>query len=100
MARRAELDEGSDVDPAIEMKRFEKELFALLQKCPDAASAPVCKWSEPEGKILEKSEEDLKMISGEDGGATNLPMLAIGAVGVIGVLGAMAHQMGMLEGVF
>ena len=99
MAQRAELDEGSEVDPKIETKRFEDEVFGLLQDLPVATKAPACKWTEPESKVLEKSEEDLKMIAPEEGAGGSLAMVG-GLIALVAVGAGVAHQMGMLDGMF
>lgn len=96
MLQRAELDEGSENDPDAEAKRFEKEMFSLLQALPSATEQPVCKWTVPESKILEKTEADLNMIATSDEGMAALPLI-IGGVAVVGA--AVAWQMGMLEGI-
>ena len=75
MLQRAELDEGSENDPDAEAKRFEKEMFSLLQALPSATEQPVCKWTVPESKILEKTEADLNMIATSDEGMAALPLI-------------------------
>ena len=51
----------------IELKRFEEEVFQSLQNLPSPSAVPVCKWTEPEGKILPKTEKDLMMDVGSQG---------------------------------
>ena len=40
-----------------------------MQNLPDASAKPPCEWTEPESKILAKTEEDLTMDMGEFGGS-------------------------------
>lgn len=91
MVRRAEIDETSEADPLIEMKRFEEEVFQTMQKLPSPSAAPVCKWTEPEGKILPKTAIDLDMYGGSDGSNVILKVVVVSTV-VIGIAAGFAKQ--------
>merc|ERR1711907_910866 len=95
MAKRAELDEGSEEDPEVETKRFEKEIYELLQSLPSASSKPACSWKEPADTILEKSESDLNILASDDAARGMMP-LVLGGIAVVGA--AVAYQMGYMDG--
>ena len=44
----------------VEYRRWDADVFGLLQALPPASAPPVCEWTSPEGKIavLEDDEED------------------------------------------
>lgn len=71
LAQRVELDEGSEDDPVVRLKGFETSVYAALQKLPAAHAPHACKWDQPCGKVVEKSEEDLLEVAafgtGEEG---------------------------------
>lgn len=83
LAVRGELDEGEGY--AV----WEKDAFEKLRNLPAADAAPVCEWTKPESKILEKSEEDLLLGMTEGGSAINAPAIAAGVVAV--AVGAAAY---------
>lgn len=65
LVMRVEVDgaadyEGSDSDQAPEqqMAKFSKAVLAALKKLPAATSPPVCDWTKPESKLLEKTEAE------------------------------------------
>ena len=57
---RCELDEGSEEDPVKKLQAWEESTFKVLQNLPSVDTAPVCDWTSPECKILEKTEDDLR----------------------------------------
>ena len=93
LARRVEVDDASEDDPNEKLRQFEDAVFGALQSLPAASAAAVCSWTEPEGKILEKTEDELGGGFSESGGsgAKIGAVLAVLAAGV-----GMAYQMGLI----
>ena len=82
---RGELDEGSEDDPLVALKAWEKRTFQALQSLPSPDTPPACEWTQPASKILEKSESDLTMGMTEGGGGgAGLMMGAAVAVAAAG----------------
>ena len=81
---RGELDEGSEEDPVIVLREFEKRTYAALKSLPAATAAPACDWTKPADNVLEKSEDDLTMgMSGGGGGGIVGKMLAPAVFAVV-----------------
>lgn len=97
--RRAECDDSSEDDPIVEQKRFAADCAAALTKeLPDTTAAPLCAWTVPESKILEKTEDELSLGFSMDGSSSGFGLsattLGIGVV-VAAAVGYCYHS-GML----
>ena len=83
---RCEMDEGSDDDPAIRLKAWEEATFKALRELPSPDAAAACDWTEPAGKLLEKSESDLML--GMGAGGMGGPIKIVAALGALVLAGA------------
>lgn len=95
LACRVEVDDASEDDPAEKLNQFETLVFQALQNLPDAASAAVCSWTKPEGKILEKTEEDLNGGFSQGSMGVSSGKIAAALAVIVAGIGA-AYQMGLL----
>ena len=93
LAMRAELDEGSDDDPAVRLKAWEQATFKALRELPSPDAPPACEWTQPAGKLLEKSESEL-MLGMSVGGAGG-PAKIVAALAALVVAGAAYAFYGM-----
>jgi len=93
LAKRGELDEGGEEDPIDALKKWEEATFKALKALPAADAPPVCDWTEPGSKILEKSEADLLMGMSAEGGAGLMVKLAGAAVVVAAGVGYAMYGM-------
>lgn len=60
LAQRQEHDEEYDeAQNAVKLNAFYEDVLAALKSLPEPDSPPVCDWTQPASKILEKSEEEL-----------------------------------------
>ena len=79
---------------------WKDDVLALLRRLPSADTPPVCDWTKPKSKLLEKAESDLlvgqaSISSGGDGvTGLNLPLIAL-TVAAIGA--ALASYMGLID---
>ena len=64
LLQRVEIDGAEDYDgaedpPEKHLKRFESDVLKVLRDLPQASTPPVCDWTSPKSKLLEKSEREL-----------------------------------------
>lgn len=83
--QRVELDgaedfEGSSDPPEEHKKKFEADVLAALTNLPAASSPPVCDWTKPESKLLEKAESELGGALGEQSGVALFGIAAVVAL--------------------
>lgn len=90
LAMRCELDEGSEEDPVKKLQAWEESTFKVLQNLPSVDTAPVCDWTSPECKILEKTEDDLLMGMSEDGSMGSGLKMGVALAAVVAAAAAYA----------
>ena len=84
----------SDATPEKQIARFASAVLKVLTKLPSATAAPVCDWTKPESKLLEKTEAELvgAFLGGEGGGSMMIMAAIAAAVGAAGY----AYYTGMI----
>ncbi len=92
LAQRQELDDGAEDDDA-KTAKFEGDVLKVLKSLPNATTAPVCAWTKPDSKILEKSEADLNLENFEVGGGA-AGMVVVGVLGVAVAVGYYGYSNG------